>query len=51
MRSIYFDLLNPVGVIDMSFIFLSTGLTCGYSCLTTLWFDIGNDVLFNSKRV
>jgi len=40
MRNIYFDLLNPIGVFDMDFIFLTTGFTCGYSPLTTSWFDI-----------
>ena len=40
MRSIYFDLLNPVGIIDMVFIFLATSFTCGYSRLTTSWFDV-----------
>ncbi len=48
MKSIYFDLLNPVGVTDMGFTFLTTGFTCGYSLLTTSWFDIANDILLNS---
>jgi len=29
IKSIYFDLLNPVGVTDMIFTFLATGETCG----------------------
>ncbi|MCD4746846.1 MAG: hypothetical protein K8R58_11165 [Bacteroidales bacterium] len=46
--SIYFDLLNPVGVTDMVFTFLATGETCGYSRLTTSWFNIANEILLNS---
>ncbi len=42
-HNIYSDLFNPLGVIFVCFTILTTDSICGYSRLTTSWFDVAKN--------